>query len=84
MRFTVIYTGPAEQDLAAASLAGDRGAVADAADRIDRLLATDPLRTGESRVSSVSRVGYVTPLGFTFYVVVDDAVVYVTAIWLAS
>ncbi|MBX9585041.1 MAG: hypothetical protein K2X87_32450 [Gemmataceae bacterium] len=85
MRFTVVVIDPAEQGLAAAWLASaDRNAVADAAHRMERLLAAHPLDVGEDRASSVSRVGFVPPLGFTFDVVVDDATVYVTDIWLTS
>ena len=52
-----------------------------ASDRVDRLLATDPLNVGESRASGVNRIGYVPPLGFMVDVVVDDRTVYVTAVW---
>lgn len=85
MRFTVALTPDGEQDLAAAWLASpDRAAVTAAADALERKLAADPLHAGESRASSVNRVDFVLPLGFTFDVVVDDATVYVTAIWLVS
>jgi hypothetical protein len=85
MRFTVVLTPPAEQHLAAAWLASDdRPAVTLAAHRLEQKLASDPLNTGESRVSSVNRVDHLSPLGFAFDVVVDDATVYVTAIWLVS
>lgn len=85
MRFTVALTPIAEQHLAAAWLASpDRPAVTAAAHQIEQKLAADPLTAGESRASGVSRVDYIPPLGFTFDVVVDDATVYVTAIWLVS
>jgi hypothetical protein len=83
MHFTVVLTPPAEAHLAAAWLAAsDRTAVTEAAHRIEQNLARDPLNAGESRESSVNRVGFEAPLGFTFDIVVDDATVYVTAIWL--
>ena len=85
MKFTVVLTPPAEEHLAAAWLAAsDRTAVTEAAHRIEQKLARNPLSTGESRASTVSRVDFEGPLGFTFDVVVDDATVYVTAMWLIS
>ncbi len=85
MAFTVKLKPSAEQDLATAWLgARDRGAVTRAAHRIDQRLARDPLNAGESRASTVNRVDFEGPLGFTFDVVVDDATVYVTAMWLIS
>jgi hypothetical protein len=85
MTFTVVLTPPAEQHLAAAWLASpDRPAVTAAAFQMEQKLAADPLHAGESRASSVNRLDYIDPLGFTFDVVVDDATVYVTAIWLVS
>ncbi|MBA4065446.1 MAG: hypothetical protein C0501_17380 [Isosphaera sp.] len=85
MTFAVNLDPPAIQGLAAAWLAApDRGAVTAAAHQMEQILAADPLGHGESRESSVSRVGYVPPLGFTFDVVVDDSAVHVTAIWLTS
>ena len=85
MTFTAKLTSDAEQDLATAWLASsDRPAVTAAAHQLEQKLATDPLHTGESRASSVNRVDHIPPLGFTFDIVVDDATVYVTAIWLIS
>lgn len=85
MSFTVALTPACEQDLAAAWLASpDRPAVTAAMHQIEQKLAADPLTAGESRASSINRVGYIPPLGFAFDVVVDDATVYVTAIWLVS
>jgi hypothetical protein len=83
MNFTVVLIPDAEQDLATAWLASsDRPAVTTAAHQLEQKLAADPLHAGESRKSSVNRVDYIHPLGFTFDIVVDDATVYVTAIWL--
>ena len=83
--FTVTLTPDAEDDLATAWInSADRPAVTAAAQRMERLLASDPLHPGESRASSVNRVDYVAPLGYAFDVVVDDAAVFVTAVWLTS
>ena len=83
MLFTVILYPPAEQHLAAAWMAApDRSAVTLAAYLMEQKLSLDPLRAGESRGSSVSRVDYLQPLGFD--VILDDAIVNVTAIWLVS
>ncbi len=85
MAFTVQLSPAAEQDLAAAWLASDaRPSVTVAAHQMERKLASNPLDAGESRGSSVSRIDYISPLGFTFDVVMDDAAIYVTAIWLVS
>lgn len=85
MTFTVVLTSAGEQDLATCWLASaNRPAVTAAAHRLEQKLAADPLHAGESRASSVNRVDYVHPLGFTFDIVLDDATVYVTAIWLTS
>jgi hypothetical protein len=85
MRFTVQLSPAAEQDLAAAWLASDdRPAVTFAAHQMERKLATNPLDAGESRGSSVIRIDYISPLGFTFDVIMDDSTVFVTAIWLVS
>lgn len=85
MAFIVTLTDDAEQDLAAAWLAAaDRNAVTTTVHLLEQDLQLDPLRVGESRTSSVNRVGYRSPLGFTFVVVVDDTTVFVTAIWLTA
>ena len=85
MRFTVVYVPGAEQNLAAAWLSSpDREAVTTAAHQLEQELAADPLHCGESRGSSVSRVRFLPPLGITFDVVVDDATVYISAVWLTS
>lgn len=85
MHFTVVLTPPAESHLAAAWLAApDRKAVTEASHRIEQKLARNPLGTGESRASTVNRIDFEGPLGFAFDVVVDDATVFVTAMWLIS
>jgi len=85
MRFTVQLSPAGEQDLAAAWLASDdRPAVTVAAHQMEQKLASNPLDAGESRGSTVSRIDHISPLGFTFDVIMDDATVFVTAIWLVS
>jgi hypothetical protein len=80
--FTVLWTPAAEQQLTAILLtATDSAAVLKAARSLDRKLRRDPLTVGESRGSSVERIVFAEPLGITFSVIVDDATVYVTAVW---
>jgi len=59
--------------------AGDRPAVAQAADEIDRLLAHDPLQVGESR-EGITRIVMQHPLAAQFDVYPDDCRVVVLAI----
>ena len=82
MNYTVTWLAMAEQDLATVWLAEpDRTAVALAAHRFDDRLGDDPLRFGESRRSSVHRVGFDPPLGVEFEVIEDDKKVIVQAVW---
>lgn len=62
----------------------DREAVTLAAAALEVKLTVEPLSIGESRESSVSRLAFEPPLGFTFDVIADDAMVRITAIWLLS
>jgi len=83
MNYTVTWLAVAEQDLATVWLAApDRTAVALAAHRLDDTLGDDPLRFGESRQSSVHRVGFDLPLGVEFEVIEDDKKVIVQGAWL--
>lgn len=85
MSYNVVWTARAEQHLAAAWLASsNRGAITLAAHELDQQLRRDPIGFGESRRSSVDRVGMYAPLGISFTVVVDDLTVYVTATWLIT
>lgn len=85
MTYHVTLSTDGEQDQSAVFLASnDRPAVSQTVQELERKLSIDPLSAGESRESSVSRLDFVGPLGFTFDVVVDDAMVFVTAIWLVS
>jgi hypothetical protein len=71
MRYTVVYKPSAEQELAQSWMAApDRQAVTEAANRVDALLATDPLGCGESR-SGATRVLFEPPL-MVFYEVREE------------
>ncbi|MBI1901825.1 MAG: type II toxin-antitoxin system RelE/ParE family toxin [Planctomycetia bacterium] len=79
MRYTVVWTPAAEQELAAIWLnSTDRNAAASAAGRIDALLAVDPESRGELRFDTVRYLS-VPPLGVDFEVIDDDCIVYVLA-----
>jgi plasmid stabilization system protein ParE len=81
VRYTVLWRPSAEQNLAEIwTKAVDRGAVARAADSIDRLLAQDPVSQGESRAGN-TRVLLVEPLGVYFDVEADDRRVWVFDVW---
>lgn len=80
MRWSVIYRPLAQDDLANIWLsASDPQAVADAADKIDRLLANDPLEVGESR-GNITRIVIQRPLTVLYDVYPDDALVEVFAV----
>ena len=84
MRFTVIWTAPAEQNLAAVWMAAlDRNAVTSAANIVDQLLAEDPETRGEARFDTV-RSFVLVPLGLDFEVVELDRIVYVLSVWHAA
>ncbi len=81
MKYTVLWTPTAEQDLAAVWLnAVDRDAVNSAANTIDAMLHRDPDTRGESRAGTV-RILFVPPLGVDFDVQADDRIVYVLSAW---
>ena len=82
MNYRVDWEPLAEQELAAIwNAAPDRNAVTAAASSLDRLLAHDPLRLGESRTSSVHRIAYHDILGVEYEVVEDDKLVIVHAVF---
>jgi hypothetical protein len=84
VKYTVIWTPAAENDLAAIWLiAPDRDAVNSAVNTIDYLLRRDPETKGESRSGNV-RILFVPPLGIDFEVLVDDRIVYVLTAWHIS
>jgi hypothetical protein len=81
MKWTVVYRTSAQDHLADAWLnSPDPQAVADAADEIDRLLATNPLDAGESRDGD-SRVVIERPLTVMYDVYPDDGLVEVFAVF---
>jgi hypothetical protein len=81
MKFTVLWTPTAEQDLAAVWLgADDRAAVVSAANTIDRLLSSDPESRGERRFDVVRTLS-ISPLGVDFEVVEPDRIVWVLSAW---
>ena len=81
MRFSVTWTPSARRLLAELWLsASDRNIVQQAADKIDRILADDPLNAGESRVVNI-RVIIEPPLAAYFDVHPSDRRVTVWRIW---
>jgi hypothetical protein len=60
--------------------AAQRQRVTDAANEIDRRLATDPSNEGESRDRG-RRMTFVAPLGVIFRVLPEQRVVVVIAVW---
>ena len=82
MKWTVTWVPPAETELAALWLDGSiRGAVTEAARRIDRALRADPAIQGESRDEGL-RVMFEPPLGVSFRVLPDERLVQVLDVWL--
>ena len=85
MSYSVVWTPSAENDLAAAWVASpDHNGITTAAEQIEARLRVDPLRTGESRESNVSRVVILPPLAVLFEVVEDDKRVFVRAVALVN
>jgi hypothetical protein len=83
--YRVIWTPDAENDLATVWMAApDREAVTTAVYQLEQELTSSPLTVGESRRSSVERLVLFAPIGLTFFVVVDDNKVFVTAVTLIS
>jgi plasmid stabilization system protein ParE len=79
--WTVVWKPSAEQHLAAIWLAAsDRAGVTAAANRIDRLLATDPEKLGHAHFDTV-RIFRLPPLGVEFEVIEQDRLVWVLAAW---
>jgi plasmid stabilization system protein ParE len=81
MRYTVIWTDPAEQNLAAIWMAAlDRSEVTSAANIVDQLLAEDAETRGEIRFDTVRSL-VILPVGVDFEVVELDRIVYVLSVW---
>lgn len=84
MNYTVVWRSSAEEELAAIwEASDDRNAVSAAAEEIDRRLARDPIRFGESRDPG-ERLAYYGPLSVYFHVDPQKLVVSVLAMGLAS
>ena len=81
MKYTVVWTPSAEEDLAAIWIgAPDRRAVTTASNAIDALLRTRPQTCGEPRFDTL-RILVLPPLGVDFDVVEADRIVYVLTVW---
>jgi hypothetical protein len=81
MRYTVLWTPMAEQDLAELWLdSADREAIRSAADTLDRLLSVDAQVRGESRYESL-RVVHAVPLGVDIDVDEENRMVWVLRVW---
>ncbi len=81
MKYTVLWTYDAEQELAAIWLnASDRAEITAASSAIDRALSVNPLDQGESREGAI-RVMFRGALAVEFEVLPDDRIVYVLSVW---
>jgi hypothetical protein len=81
MKYTVLWTPDAEQDLAAAWLdAPDRQAVTEAAHALDQRLRNDAHLQGESREGQV-RILFESPLAVHVEVIPDDCRALVLTVW---
>ena len=81
MRYTVLWTAAAQQELAALWLAArDRERISEAATAIDSTLERDADKAGESRFAEF-RILFVAPLGIYYHVTAADRAVRVTAVW---
>jgi plasmid stabilization system protein ParE len=81
MKWTVLYRPSAQNQLANIWLSTpDQQLVADAADEIDRLLASNPMDVGESRGGN-TRIIIERPLTVLYDVYPDDALVEVFAVF---
>jgi hypothetical protein len=81
VKYTVVWTPDAERELAEVwNDAADRAAITDAANILDRELARNPTKVGESRPSGL-RIAHCLPLGIRFAVSENDGLVRVVAVW---
>lgn len=81
MKWTVLYRPSAQDQLARIWMnARDQQAVTNAADEIDRILASDPLRAGESRDGN-TRIIIEQPLTALFELYPDDKLVEVFSVF---
>jgi hypothetical protein len=81
MKFTVVWTNDAIDELATIWInAGDRAAVTDASNEIDRQLARDPEHAGEQR-EGVVRLLIIEPLAVVFAVRSQDRIATVFSVY---
>ena len=81
MKYTVVWKTSAEAALAEIWMrALDRSAVAQAANKIDDILSTDPHLRGKSHLGE-SRILFAAPLGIIFRVDEPNRIVRVIAVW---
>ena len=81
MRFTVVWSPAAEQDLTEIWLRADnRNAVTAAVHQLETEIARDPDEQGESRQPGI-RVTFADPLGINFEIGPADRQVRVLAVW---
>jgi hypothetical protein len=64
--------------------ASDQNAITVASHRLDASLAVSPLQFGESRESTVNRLGHEPPLGIMFEVIEDDKRVIVQNVFVVQ
>jgi hypothetical protein len=82
MTDSVSWTATALNQLAAIwNDSADRNPVTDASHWLEQTIGRRPLEFGESRKSSVVRIGYRPPLGIEYEVIEDDKKVRVLRVW---
>ena len=81
MKYTVVWTPAAEEELASIWVnSADREGIADAANVLDHELARAPAAVGESRPNA-QRIAHCLPLGIRFQILEDHRLVRVLAVW---
>lgn len=81
MKYTVLWTQTAEEDLARVWLnAKSRQAVTQACHVVDALLAEDAEQRGDLQFDTVRSL-VVGPVGVDFEVIAEDCLVYVLSVW---
>lgn len=84
MKFTVLMTPKAEQELALIWVNSiHKNSINSAVNLIDDLLAKMPHDIGESSFDTV-RTFFVTPIAIEYEVIDDDRIVYILSIWEAK
>jgi hypothetical protein len=81
MKYTVVWRPEAEKELAGLWVdAGDRNAVARAANSLDAALRKDPFDVGDE-IDEPSYIAFLDPLAIIYDVFPDDLRVLVKAVW---